>query len=42
MVGATPKDVSAANVVGPIAQDGVDSAATSAVGLQLPAISNPR
>lgn len=42
MVVATPKDVSAANVIGQIALDGVNSAATSAVGLQHPAIFDPR
>lgn len=40
--GNKAKDVSVGDVIGPVAQDGVDSAATSAVGLHLPAISNPR
>lgn len=40
--GNKAKDVSVGDVIGPVAQDGVNSAATSAVGLHLPAISNPR
>lgn len=39
--GSNAEDVSAVKVIGPIAQDGVNSAATSAVGLHLSAIFQP-